>query len=288
MKQDVLPVILGTEGGAYALAHAFYHDYGIIPLVLDESFPPLFSHTFSAFACEVKNLRKSDIFYRTLEDIAGKAKGKSLILIPASADYLSLTREREQALSKMFLMPHLPTPSADTLPENPVSLALLYRTGEGQCRTVFSRVLAKAPSGSVTALLAEPIPEEIDERIKEEAKALSRGIYLFYLDKEGGLCREASVLPALIAFCAAKDASIPEWMIAETVLCIPLPKTQAELSGVFTLFPYGKTKRFLSRAQRRALRFRQKCALYTFKEEGARRDIARVFRALFREHVKEK
>lgn len=288
MKQDVLPVILGTEDGAYALAHAFYHDYGIIPLVLDEKLPPLFSHTFSAYACEVKNFRKSDIFYRTLEDIAGKAKGKSLILIPANAEYLSLTLQRKGELSKMFLMPHLPTPSADALPNAPVALALLYRTGAGECRTVFSRVLAKSPSGSVTALLAEPISKDVDERIKAEAKVLRRGVYLFYLDKEDKICREASVLPALIAFCAAKDASIPEWMIAETVLCVPLPETQAELSGVFTLFPYGKTRRYLSRAQRRALRFRQKCALYTFKEEGVRRDIARVFRALYREHIKEK
>lgn len=287
MKQDVLPVILGMEGGAYALSRAFYHDYGIIPLVLDEEVSPLFSSTFSAYACAVKNLRKGDIFYRTLEDIAGKAQGKSLLLIPANAHFLSLTLEREEPLSKMFLLPHLPTPSKDALPYPPSALALLYRTGNGQCRTVFARVLANAPSGSVTALLAENIPEEIDEKIKAQAKTLRRGIYLFYLDEEGALYRDGAVLPTLLAFSAAKDASIPEWMIAETVLCTPLPETQAELSGVFTLFSYWKTKRFLSRATRRAIRRKQKCALYSFKEEGSRRDIARAFRALYREHISE-
>ena len=288
MKQDVLPVILGASEGAYALSHAFFHDYGIIPLVLDEEIPELFSHTFCAYADEIKNVRKAHILYRVLEDIASKAQGKSLILIPADAHFLSLVEENAEALEKSFLMPHVPTPSKDTLPCDAVSLALLYRAKNGECRTVYAHVLAKAPSGEITALKAENIPESINENIVEQAKKLRRGIYLFALDREGRLYRDEAILPRLLAFSAAKDASFPEWMINETVLCTPLVETQSALSGVFTLFPYRKTKRFLSRSQRKALRRVERCTLYSFKEEGLRRDIGRVFKALYKAHIKEK
>ncbi len=287
MKQDVLPVILGATSGAYALSHAFFHDYGIIPLVLDEEIPPLFSHTFCAYADEIKNLRKGHILYRVLEDIASKAQGKSLILIPADAHFLSLVEENAKVLEKSFLLPHMPTPSSDMLPCNAVSLVLLYRAKNGECRTVFAHILAKAPSGEIAVLRAQNIPTDIRESVVREAKALRRGIYLFFIDREGRLYRDSTVLSHLIAFCAAKDASLPEWLIAETVLCTPLPETQSVLSGAFTLFPYRKSKRFLSGAQKKSLRGVEKCVLYSFKEEGVRRDIARVFRALYQAHIAE-
>ena len=287
MKQDVLPVILGATSGAYALSHAFFHDYGIVPLVLDEEIPPLFSHTFCAYADEIKNLQRPHILYRVLEDIASKAQGKSLILIPANAHFLSLVEENAEVLERSFLMPHLPTLAENAPPADTVALTLLYRAKSGKCRTVFARVLAKAPSGEITALEAANIPKELNEKIEREAQSLRRGISLFVIDREGRLHRDTAVLPHLLAFSAAKDASFPEWMIAETVLCTPLPETQPSLSGAFTLFPYRKTKRFLSRAQRKGLRGVQKCALYTFKVEGVRRDIARVFNALYLAHIAE-
>ena len=287
MRQDVLPVILGANEGAYALSRAFYHDYGIVPLVVDEGDSSLFSHTFCAYFSAVKNVRKPDILYRTLEDFAGKAKGKSLILIPADGQFLSLVLEKEAWLSTMFLLPHLPTPSADIEPRAPRALALLYRTGEGECRTVYAELLAKAPSGCVTALLTDNIPSSIEGKIKAEAETLRRGIYLFYIDGEEKIYRESAVLSPLLAFSAAKDASFPEWIINESVLCEPLPETQKELSALFTLFSYRKTRRFLRKADKKRVRRVQKCALYTLKEEGVRRDIARVFKGLYREHIAE-
>lgn len=287
MKQDVLPIILGATDGAYALAHAFFHDYGIVPLVLDDCDSLLFKHTFCAYQSIVKNVRKPDTFYRVAEDMAVKCQGKSLLLIPADGCFLSLVSERVSWLSKMFLLPHLPTPSFEKKPDDVVALALLYRTGRGECRTVYARTLAKSPSGEFTALLAQNIPDVIAEDIKAQAPNLCRGIYLFYIDSEGKLYRDGSVLSPLVAFSAAKDASLPEWMINETVLCEPLPETQEELSALFTLFPYRKTRRFLTRAARKTVRHIQKCSLYSFKEEGVRRDIARVFKALYRDHTAE-
>jgi len=287
MKRDVLPVILGATVGAYALSHAFFHDYGIVPLVLDEEIPPLFAHTFCAYADEIKNLRKGHILYRVLEDIAGKAQGKSLILIPSDAHFLSLVKENAEVLEKLFLIPHLPTPCVEAFADTAEALVLLYRAGNGECRTVFGRVLAFSPSGSITAVLTENIPLNVKEKIEREAQSLSRGIYLFYLDREGRPHRDGSVLSPLLAFSAAKDASIPEWLIAETVLCKPLPETQRGLFALFTVFPYRKTRCFLSRTQRKTVRGVQKCSLYSYKEEGIRRDIARVFGVLYKAHTQE-
>ena len=203
MKQDVLPVILGANSGAYALTHAFFHDYGIVPLVLDEAVSPLFSHTFCAYADEIKNIRKAHILYRVLEDISTKASGKSLILIPADEHFLSLLKENEDALSRSYLMPHLPTlahPTPQT--KNAVAAVLLYRSGRGECRTVYARILARTPSGEITALLAQNPPADTKRAVEEAAKNLDRGIYLFYEDEKEVLCRDSAVLPALLAFSA--------------------------------------------------------------------------------------
>ena len=285
MRQDVLPIILGTSEGAYALAHAFYHDYGIIPLVLDDRPSPLFSASLCAYFVESKSIRKKDILYRTLDDIHSKKQGKSLILIPSDKEFLSFVLEREESLSKMFLLPHLPSPSSCDLPKEPSALALLYRTGKGDIRTVFARVFSLMPNGSVGALLTENIPSLIEERIKKEAEVLSRGIYLFYVDAEGVLYRDDAVLSPLLAFSSAKDASLPEWILEETVLCNPLNETSTRLFAFFSLFPYRKSRRFLSREKRKQLRGIEKCTLYGFKTEGVRKDIARVFKLLYHSYV---
>ena len=286
MREDVLPIILGANEGAYALSNAFYHDYGIIPLVFDSKPSALFSATACAYFVEFENIRKKDILYRTLDDIHSKKQGKSLILIPADKEFLSFVREREEWLSKMFLLPHLPTPCADKIPEDLSSLTLLYRAGKGECRTVFGRVLSLFPSGKAGAVLTENIPADIEENIEREAQGLSRGIYLFYIGADGVLYRDGSVLSPLCAFAAAKDASIPEWIIEETVLCNPLTETQKKLFALFTLFPYRKCRRFLSRKDRKSLRRVEKCALYGFKTEGFRKDIARIFKELYRSYAR--
>lgn len=285
MRRDVLPVILGANEGAYALSQAFYYGYGIVPLVLDDTDSPLFAATLCAYFRVQKNIRKKDILYRILEDFYEKNQGKSLILIPADAQLLSFVREREERLSLMYLLPHLPTPSEDSIPKDARALAVLYRTGKGECRTVYADILARTPKGEVAAALAKNIPAATEAALKSAADALSRGVYLFYEDEKGRLYRDGETLPRLSALSAAKDASIPEWMLEEMVLSVPLSETQSELSGLFTLFPYRKVRRYLSKHDRKRVRSVQKCALYTYRTEGFRRDIARVFKALWHVHT---
>jgi len=289
MQNDVLPVFLGATEGAYALCRAFYHDYGICSLVIDEQIPPLFENTKVAAACSFPHVTVPRILERVLEDIHEKGRGKSLLLIPATAQYLSIVTAQKDVLETMFLMPHLPTPCAEqALDLVPAALALLYRSGTGDARVIYGEVCAAA-SGEPLGVIASPIPQNIEEKILADAENLSRGCYLFYLaeqDDKVVYVREAAPLHPLMAFTTAMDASIPEWMITETVLAEPLAPKDESLCGIFTLFSFRKTKRFINKASRKdakkLFRRRLATALYVKKGEAKNTEISRIFRSMYR------
>ena len=290
MQNDVLPVFLGATEGAYALCRSFYHDYGICSLVIDEQVPPLFESTKVAAACSFPHVAVPRILERVLEDIHEKGRGKSLLLIPATAQYLAIVSAQRETLEKMFLMPHLPTLGAEQLLNfEPTALAFLYRSGTGDARVIYGEVCAAAASGEPLGVIASPIPQNIEEMILADAENLSRGCYLFYLaEKEEGIvcAREAAPLHPLMAFVTAMDASIPEWMITETVLAETLAPKDESLCGVFTLFSFRKTKRFMKKASQRKAKklFRRRLAtaLYVKKGEAKNAEISHVFCSMYR------
>ena len=284
-EQDILPLILGASDGAYALCRSFFHDYGISPVVLDEEIPPLFAESGCVMALAVPHVRKEHILMRALEDIFGKSHGKSLLLIPADADFLACVTHRKDELEKMFLLPHLPTPSNDALSISPFATAFLYRAADGTCRTAYADVCALTADGAPLAVIAAPIPGDVEAALQESAENLSRGCYLFYLTKsEEGVrfVREGAVLHPLMAFLGALDASIPEWMSCECVLVTPLPLVDESLCGIFSLVPIRKIfSRIFShkKAQARALmRKNFALSLYTVQNERFSLRLWHIFR----------
>ena len=290
MRRDVLPVLLGTGEGAYALSHAFFHDYGITPLILAEREDALLSVSFCAYIRCAPYHRDEGILLHTLDELYASTRGKSLILIPTDSESLALMKRSLRFFETRFLLPHMPSECTEETPFSVRSQAravvLLYLSGRREARTVYATVRARSASGEPVVLLTESIPDEVSLRVQRLASSLDRGVYVFYEEEDGTLRRESAVLPALLALSAAKDASIPEWMIEETVLAAPLSAVDEDLCGVYTPLPYRKMRSLLDRKARRALRRLPKCSLLSYKEEGVRREIARVMKRILLSYKK--
>lgn len=289
MQNDIFPILLGATEGAYALSRAFYHDYGIRPLVIDENAPTLFSHTACASVRCVKNFSHPAIFYRCLDDLYEDKKGKNLMLIPLGDPYTELVLEREAYLAKMFLLPHLPHKlSAQAYhPDRP--LVFLYRTKNGASLTVCGECAAQSENGEPLAFLARPVPAYVHALVKEISLGLSRGCYLFSLaekDDEAFLVPVPDSLSPFFLLSLAKDVSIPELFLRETVFCEDLPEVEEELSGAFSLFSYRKIKKYIFHSVKKecAALHRKKAflSLYTVKNERFSWKIYRIFRTFYR------
>lgn len=285
MQNDILPVILGASEGAYALARSFHHDYGIRPLVLDEAPSPLFLHSDAARFCSVAHLASPHILYRVLTDFYEEDKRKCYLLIPATSHYLACVREREAWLSTMFLMPHLPSLESGEVLRDPIAALFLYRSAEGDCILAYADVIAKTETQAPVTLLAAACPDEIEAAVLEAAKSLSRGCYLFYLDRDEedglSLVMAEEPLSPLMSLTLAHDISIPELFLREVVLCEPIEPPSGALYGAFSLFPYRKVKRLLSKEGKKECRRHAKCgnliSLYTLKNERFSFSLNRIF-----------
>ncbi len=285
-----MPVLLGTGEGVYALSHAFFHDYGITPLILTDREDALLSVSFCAYIRCAPYHKNEGILLHTLDELYVSTRGKSLLLIPTDGESLALIKRNLRFFETRFLLPHMPSECTEETSPSVRSRAratvLLYLSGHGEVRTVYATVRARSASGEPIVLLTESIPTEVSLRTERLASTLSRGVYIFYEDEGGTLYRESAVLPKLLALSAAKDASIPEWMIEETVLAAPLSAVDEDLCGVYTPLPYRKMRSLLDKKTRRALRRLPKCSLLSYKEEGVRREIARAMKTLLLSYKK--
>ncbi len=295
MQNDIFPIFLGATDGAYALARAFYHDYGIRPVVLDETVPPLFFHTACVGGKRVKNFSHAPIFYRVLDDFYEEKRGKNLLLIPMTETYIELVREREERLSQMFLLPHLPRSLGQEVCGYPSALVFLYRAASGECRMVYGCLAAKAGNGTPLAVVVRPVPVAVRETLSLLSKELSRGCYLFSLSEQNGelsLVSHSSDFSPFLLLAMANDVSIPELFLRETVFCEPLPEADEELKGVFSLLPYRKTKKHIFQPLRKECAcLRRRGAflpLYSMKNDRFSLTLWHVLRDISREIVRQK
>lgn len=242
MDRDVFVLLLGATDAAYALGAAFAGDMGISVTVMDEELPDAFFRSAFLTPCRTPGLSLSGILRRALSDFYEKHASHRCILIPTTEVYASLLRAEESFFSKMYLLPHLLSMKCENIPVDTDALLLVYTGREGERRVVYGTVAAKTPDGAPLAVLTEDAPASILSRLPDG----ERGLALFALSAGKLLpCAEDGALSPLFYFISAADASVAEWIVFDYVLCEPLPPVRENARALFSLFPFGKIKRYL-------------------------------------------
>lgn len=104
MKNDFIPIILGTDINAYGTARSFHEAYGLTSRVLG-SFP--LSFTKHSKICQVettKGFNTSRVFLKVMLE-KGKEwskEGKKLLVVPCSDGYVELMTKHQDELKKYF------------------------------------------------------------------------------------------------------------------------------------------------------------------------------------------
>lgn len=269
MNEDVILLLLGANAGAYALAASF-GEYGIPVTVMDESVPPVFFHT--AFVSEVRcvpGLGYRGILMRALGDFYEKYAGRTLILLPTTAELAARVYAEEKSLSKMYLLPvcHIPKASVE---KTPTALLLTYTDHAGALHAHYGTVVA-AGGEEPLAVIPEPLPAGLLSHVEGK-----EGIALYGIDETGETflySREGTVSP-LIAFPSAADASLVEWLLSDLVTCEPIEDSETVPEAVFSLLPYRRLRSFVlpSEKERVACLTHRHLYLSLFPYRGEKKD----------------
>ncbi|MBO7171050.1 MAG: hypothetical protein J6W28_07735, partial [Clostridia bacterium] len=233
MENDVFVLIFGATDGAYALAHAFFHDYGIRPTVVDEDAPFYIRESAALTYERVTGLADGRMLLLTAERFYEKHSGKSLFLIAAREEYAAVAEADRARLETMFFIPRLHR--GNVALKNAKGLLFAYRSAERESCVAYGRVAAYDGEGLPTVVLAEDAP-------KTDAFDLpTRGVALLAEGEDGRFAPVGEPICSHLFFLTAADVSLPELLINDYVLCEALPKEET-VRGAFSLYPYQRLK----------------------------------------------
>ncbi len=264
MENDVFVLILGATDGAYALAHAFFHDYGIRPTVMDEAASALLLRSVALTFEKVPGMAMSRMLLLAAERFYERHSGKPIFLLAAKKEYLSVVEENRETLEKMFFLPRL---TAGDIPvAYPKGLLAVYRSTEGYGRSLYGKAAAWDEKGMPLLVLVEKKREKCQELL-----AKNGSIGLFAETEEGKFLPVDDPLSPLLFFLTAADVSLPEWLLADYLLCDMKEEADSEIYGMFSLFAYRRLrKKVISEALSEAdsrYRRHEATALYLPKRE---------------------
>ena len=236
MENDVFVLILGATDGAYALSHAFFHDYGIRPTVMDETAPALVLHSSALYFEKVPGMGHPRMLLLAIERFYERHSGKPIFLLAAKREYLAVLEDNRDLLERMFFLPRLTAGERETA--YPKGLLAVYRSTEGSTRSLYGRVAAWNEKGQPTVVLTEENKVNCQELLTENGS-----IRLFAETKEGGLLPFADPLSPLLFFLTAADLSLPEWLLTDYLLCDMKGEEAPEIYGMFSLFAYRRLRK---------------------------------------------
>ncbi|WP_099203637.1 ATP-grasp domain-containing protein [Miniphocaeibacter massiliensis] len=105
MKEDFLPIILGTDINAYGVARSFHQAYGINSVTLGKMPLPFTQNSKIVDVKTFEGFDTQDVFLEKMLEVGKKysEQGKKLILISCSDGYTSLITNNKEALEEYFL-----------------------------------------------------------------------------------------------------------------------------------------------------------------------------------------
>lgn len=103
MKQDFLPILLGSDINAYGMAIQFYEEYHITCLGVAKKILPVCTNTkLIKFEVLNKNIEDNEIFLKSLKQIKEKYNNTKLLLVPCGDNYLELLVKNQEKLKEDF------------------------------------------------------------------------------------------------------------------------------------------------------------------------------------------
>ena len=104
MKQDFIPVLLGTDINAYGMARSFHEAYGYKSLLIGKG---RLGATMNSNILEVKvvepRLEEDDVFVDTLLNFAKNYEGEKLLLVPCGDNYIKMIVRNQEKLRGTYL-----------------------------------------------------------------------------------------------------------------------------------------------------------------------------------------
>ena len=113
--QDLLPVILGGDIGAYSLARAFHEAYGIVPLVISKRRSHMCGDSSILVNRVVPGIENRDTLRAALLDIAETHGHRPLMLLGCGDWYVRLIVEMRAELEDAFIIPYIGEDLLNTL-----------------------------------------------------------------------------------------------------------------------------------------------------------------------------
>lgn len=234
MENDVFVLILGATDGAYALAHTFFHDYGVRVTVMDREAPPCLAASRALTFERVSGMEEARMLLLAVERFYERHSGKSLFLFATKAEYADTLDAHRDRLEKMFFLPRVLRGEGRLADAR--GLLFAYRTTEGEMRTAYGQTAAWLADGTPAVLLARA-PLALNE------DAIERGSFaLLAEDENENFTAVKDPLSSALFFLTAADVSLPELLVTDYVLCEGLPPEEW-VAGLYSLCPYPLLKK---------------------------------------------
>ena len=141
-QDDLQPVVLGGDIGAYSIARTFHEAYGVRSVVVSSVSTGLVRHSRILVNVVEPGIDDADTAVATLRRIAAEHAGKKLILV-GSADWLVRTIvENRDRLEDLYTIPYVPLATLDRVTDKELFGDLCRELGLGHPTTVVHDVAA--------------------------------------------------------------------------------------------------------------------------------------------------
>ena len=107
VEKDFVPVLFGSDVNTYAMARAFYEEYGIKSIVIGK-FPsgPSCNSKIIEYYSDL-NIGRQEVFLKMVDDICKKYSNKKILLIGCGDNYVELIVRNRSLFAKNVVAPYI-------------------------------------------------------------------------------------------------------------------------------------------------------------------------------------
>ena len=103
LKQDFLPVLLGSDINAYGMARSFHEAYGYKSVAVGKGVLPVIRNSKIVEVQKVEpRLEEDEVFVSTLKEFAKRYEGVRLLLVPCGDNYIKMLVRNQEALRGIY------------------------------------------------------------------------------------------------------------------------------------------------------------------------------------------